>query len=138
MIAENPELVEQILLSQIRTIEADLLSTYPNERLKDYLETRCDYEGGDEMRALLSFHPDIEDCKGCIDLIFSLVCGPEGTVFASQMAWTDGKIIDEVVVCSICSDCVDELGEKVARVVEGTRGPLVVRMVELLDNFYLN
>ena len=62
-------------------------------------------------------------------------CKESEELFQSEIAWSDGKVIDEVVVCSMCPDCLDELGERVEAVVNRSQKALVNRMVELLDNF---
>ena len=56
-------------------------------------------------------------------------------IFASEIAWSDGKVIDEVLVCNMCPDCLDDLPEKVNNVVARNQEALVERLTELVANF---
>ena len=112
-----------------------LLAAYPDNGLVKQLETGTRYNGNGTVEAFLSFLPTSEGCKESIDLTIKLTCEQQRTIFYSEIAWSDGKTIDEIVVCNICPDCVDELREKVEHVVERTQQPLVDRMVRILENF---
>ena len=87
------------------------------------------------VEAYLSFLPTSDGCKESIDLLFSLAYDQQKTNFSSEIAWSDGRTIEEVVVSNMCPDCHDELQEKVGNVVARTQEPLVDRMVALLENF---
>ena len=135
MMNQDPEYVKEVLFTQIENIETGLLSGYPDNGLVNQLETGTRYNGNGTVEAFLSFLPTSEGCKESIDLTIKLTCEQQRTIFYSEIAWSDGKTIDEIVVCNICPDCVDELREKVEHVVERTQQPLVDRMVRILENF---
>lgn len=134
MMNQDPEYTKKVLYTQIQGVEAGLLSAYPDKGLVKQLETGTRYNGNGTVEAYLSFIPTSDACKESIDLTFSLACDQQRTTFSSEIAWSDGKTIDEIVVCNICPDCVDELREKVEHVVERTQQPLVDRMVRILEN----
>ena len=112
-----------------------MLSTYPNNGLVNQIETGTRSNGNGTVEAYFSYLPNSEICKGSIYLTFYLVCDQQKAVFCSEISWSDGKTIDEVVVCQMYPDCLEEIQEKVGTVVERTRTPLVDRIVVLLDNF---
>ena len=66
----------------------------------------------------------------------SLSYTESGAVFSSEIIWSSGKMIDEVVVCEICPDCLDTMDDDVEHLMDKNRGPIVHRMVDLFDNFY--
>ena len=129
MVNQDPEFVKEVLLAQIQNVEASLLSAYPNNGLKDLLETGTRYNGNGTVESFLSYHPKSENCQESIELIYSLACEKQKAVFCSEISWSDGKTIDEVVVCHMCPDCLDELQEKVETVANRTLDPLVNRSV---------
>lgn len=131
----DPEYVKKVLFTQIRSIETGLLAAYPDIGLVKQLETGTRYNGNGTVEAFLSFLPTSDGCKVSIDLTIKLACEQQRTTFSSGIAWSDGKTIDEIVVCKICPDCVDELQEKVENVLVRTQQPLVDRIVMILGNF---
>jgi hypothetical protein len=135
MVNQDPEFVKKVLLSQIQNVEASLLSAHPNNGLMEYLETGTRYNGNGTVESYLSYRPKSENCRERIELTFSLACDQQKAVFYSEISWSDGKTIDEVVVCYMCPDCLDELQKQVATVTDRTHDPLVNRMVGLLENF---
>ena len=112
-----------------------MLAAYPDIGVVKQLETGTRYNGNGTVEAFLSFLPTSDGCKVSIDLTIKLACEQQRTTFSSGIAWSDGKTIDQIVVCKICPDCVDELLEKVEYVVERTQQPLVTRMDMILENF---
>ena len=137
MLKQNPEFVEDVLIKQVYNVEASLLTTFPNNNLKDHLETGSHYDGDDTIKAYLSFNPDSNSQNESIDLTFSIFCTQRGAIFSSEIAWSDGRTIDEVVVCKICPDCLEQLGEKVEVLASQNREQLIDRMVGLFDRFYV-
>jgi hypothetical protein len=135
MVNQDPEFVSEVLLNQIHNVKAGLLSAYPKNGLKDQLISGTRYNGNGSVEVFLSYHPNSDVCKESIDVIFSVACEEQKAVFSSEISWSDGKTIDEVVVCHMCPDCLDELQEKLEKLVGRTHEPLVDRMVVLLDNF---
>ena len=131
---QNPKNVEKILLEKIYTVETGLLTAYPNNGLKQHLKTGSHYNGNGRVESFLSFRPEIENAQS-IDLVFALSCTAKGAVFSSEIAWSDGKVIDEVVVCEVCPECDEQLGERVDHVTGDIQQLLVKRMVELVGNF---
>lgn len=138
MLNQNPEFVKGILLTQIQNVHTSLLSAYPNNGLKEQLTTGARYNGNGKVDAYLSFSPTAGASRGSIDLTFSLACKGSDAVFRSEIAWSDGKVIDEVVVCNLCPDCLEELGDRIEGVTSENQAALVARMVELLGNFHRN
>ena len=131
---QDPQFVEKILLEKISTVEAGLLSAYPGEALKGQFESgSCSTD--DKVKACLSFHPGGAPAKESIDLVFAVACSPRGAIFSSEIAWSDGKVIDEVVVCEVCPECFDELGDRVDAVVGRVQDALIERMIDLMENF---
>lgn len=66
----------------------------------------------------------------------SLSCTERGAVFSSEIIWSSGNMIDKVVVCEICPDCLDTMDDDVEHLMDKNRGPIVHRMADLFDNFY--
>ena len=135
MMNQDPEYVKEVLFTQIENIEAGLLAGYPDNGLVNQLETGTRYNGNGAVEAYLSFLPASDSCTESIDLVFKLACKQQQITFSSEIAWSGGKTIDEVVVANICPDRFDGLQEQVEYVVERTQQPLVDRMVGILENF---
>ncbi|MFC1878454.1 hypothetical protein ACFLZW_00940 [Chloroflexota bacterium] len=130
---ENPKVVQNILLDKINTVETGLLTAYPQNGLEQQLKKGSRYNGTEKVESFLSFHPAA--AQQSIDLVFAVACTARGAIFSSEITWSDGKVIDEVVVCEVCPQCFDQLGERVDNVVAGIQDSLVERMVDLLENF---
>ena len=126
-----------ILLTQIENVEDSLYANFPGNGLKEHLESGSRYNGNGTVEAFLSFNPQNNSGDESIDLTMSLSCTERGAVFSSEILWSSGKMIDEIVVCEICADCLDELDEDVDQLMEVNRSPVVHRMVDLFDNFYI-
>jgi hypothetical protein len=135
MMNQDPEYVKEVLFAQIQNIEAGLLAEYPNNGLVNQIENGTRYNGNGTVEAFLSFLPTSDSCTESIDLTFKLACKQQQTTFSSEIAWSGGKTIDEVVVAYLCPDRFDALQEQVDYVVERTQQPLVDRMVGILENF---
>lgn len=134
---KEQQVYTNILLSQIENVEESLYAKYLSNGLKNHLETGSCYNGNGTVEAFLSFNPQNNIGDESIDLTMSLSCTERGAVFSSEILWSSGKMIDEVVVCEICPDCLDDLDEDVEHLMDRNRGPIVHRMVDLFDNFYL-
>lgn len=132
---ENTKLLEEILLGKTSVVSEGLLGAYPGDGLAKHLHSGCRQAGEDKVEVFLSFRPEEGDCKACIDLVFCVGCSPRGLIFSSEIAWSDGRVIDDVVVCEICPDCFDELVDRLDRVMAPIMGPLVERMTGLLDYY---
>jgi hypothetical protein len=135
MLKHNPVLAQSILLTQVQNVYTGLLEAYPNNGLKEQLATGSRYNGNGKVEAYLAYYPDRAASEKSIDLTLTLQCRENKAMFRSEIAWSDGKVIDDVVVCNMCPECIDELGEKVGQVTSSIQGELIDRMVELLGNF---
>ncbi|MEW5872028.1 MAG: hypothetical protein AB1894_22355 [Chloroflexota bacterium] len=136
MLNQDPEFVKGILLTQIQNVHSSLIAAYPNNGLKEQLTTGTRYNGNGKVDAYLSFSPTSGALGESIDLTFSLACKGSNAIFSSEIAWSDGKVIDEVVVCNMCPECLEELGDRIGDVSGKNQDALVERLVELLGNFH--
>jgi len=125
-----------ILLTQIKNVEENVYANFPSNGLKKHLESGSRYNGNGTVEAFLSFNPHINSGDESIDLTMSLSCTERGAVFSSEILWSSGRMIDEIVVYEICADRLDDLGDDVSDLMDRNRGPIVHRMVDLFDNFY--
>jgi hypothetical protein len=129
MIDENSECIKELLSTHINKIEASLLAAHPDSDLQEQLKTRTHYEGNGKVKACLSFHPQLATTKERIELMLMLSCTQRGAVFASELAWSDGKTIEQVVVCEVCPDCLEDLCGCVDSLVDRIQELLVERMI---------
>jgi len=134
MMNQDPEIVKEVLFTQIKVLRLDCFRHIHNG-LVNQIETSTRYNGNGTVEAYLSFLPTSDICKESIDLIFSLACDQIKTIFSSEIALSEGRTIEEVVVSNMCPDCFDELQEKFGNMVARTQEPLVDRMVAVLENF---
>ena len=103
--------------------------------LEGKLKTGTQYDGNGKVNACLSFQPQPDHSEECIDLSLTLSSTQKGIVFATDLPWSGGKTIEDVIVCEVCPDCLDELCECVDSLVDRIQPGLVERMVELLVNY---
>ena len=138
MVNQNPEYVKQILLQQIESVETEILSAFPQNSnqvsLQDLFQTGTRYNGNGKVEAYLAFNPD-STVSSSLDLILRLDCTSRGAMLTTEIAWSDGKMIDGIFVCNFCPDCLEELAAEVTQTLQAKRAPTVQRMVELLGNF---
>lgn len=136
MMMEKIECVSDVLYEQVERIEAALLAGFSGNGLAKQLLKRRGKQDNGTFSACLSFYPSETIQEKSIDLTISIYCRGDDTVYASEIAWSDGRAIEEAVVCQMCPDCLDTLCEKVDRVFSQTQKPLVERMANLLDHHY--
>lgn len=135
MLKQNPEFAKSILFNQVQIVYASLLQTYPSDKFKEQLVKGTRDKGADRVEAYLSFCPQGHCDAQSIDLTFALQCRENRAVFSSEIAWSDGRMIDEVVVCEMCPNCMEDLENRVQNVSKKSQAALIERMVELLENF---
>lgn len=135
---QNPEKYKQLLNSQIQDVQHALFNEYPGNGLANHLVSGTRYNGNGKVEAYLSFDPEMDKSHESIDLTLSLSCTERGAIFATEILWSSGRMIDEVIVCEVCPECDEGIEEKVDRLMEKNRKPLVDRMNELYSNFYSN
>ena len=133
MINENPERITELLATHISNIKASVLAVHPN--YEAMFKTGTEYDGSGKVKGYLSFFPQSDVAKECIDLTLMLSNTQRGAVFAAELAWSGGKTIDEIAVCEVCPDCLDDLCGCIDNLVNRIREPLVEQMVVLLNNF---
>jgi hypothetical protein len=137
MIDQNAECLQEILTTHIVRIQEIVIAAFPNQELEGKFTVGSQCEGNGKVRSCLSFQTHPDKFKECIELTLSLADTQEGVVFAAELTWSDGKTIDDVIVCEVCPDCLEDLCECVDGLVDRIRAKLVDRMVELVKSFNL-
>ena len=139
MVNQNPEFVKELLLNQIDAVQTDILAAFQTNRLQasfqNHLQTGTRYNGNGKVEAYLAFSPDDLLGSNSLDLTLRLDCTPRGAMLTTEIAWSDGRVIDGVFVCNFCPDCLEHLSEQVDQVLDEKRGQMVGRMVDILGNF---
>ena len=136
MIDENSECLLEILTKHVNKIKGSLIAAYQNGDLEEQFKTGTQYDGNGKVKACLSFQNQPDNTEECIDLSLTLANTQQGVVFSAELAWSDGKTIEDVIVCEVCPDCLEDLCECVDSLVGRIQTKLVERMIELVGNFY--
>ncbi|MBN1668853.1 MAG: hypothetical protein JW862_17305 [Anaerolineales bacterium] len=135
MLAQNPTFAQDVLLRQANAIKEQIMTAFLDECIHDCLSCGTRYNGSDQVVGYLSFKPEC-GCGGqSLDLLMRIDCTPDGAFFTSEIAWSDGKTIDEVMVCNVCPDCLEELCAEVEAILVQKRTILVERLIQILGNF---
>lgn len=129
---------EEILFSQIQMIEAELKANFSENGFSSHLNSGTHYNGNGKVEAYLTYTPADRSAKESIDLNLALSCTEHGALFSTQILWSNGKMIDEVIICEVCPESPDEIGDKVERLLIKNQEPLITRLTELFDHFEAN
>lgn len=135
MFDQNPTQAQNVLLNQIDAIKEQIMVAFPEKCILDCLSSSTSYNGTDQVAAYLTFKPECGCGDQSLNLIMRINCTTRGAFFTSEIAWSDGKIIDEIMVCNFCPDCLDQLCEEVDAVLVQKRATLAERLIQLLGNF---
>ena len=138
MIDQNTECLQEILTTHINRIREKVIAAFPNQELEGKFTVGSQCEGQGKVKSYLSFQTGSDNAKECIELTLSLADTREGVVFAAELTWSDGKTIDDVIVCEVCPDCLEDLCDCVDGLVDRIQVKLVDRMVKLVEGFNLD
>jgi hypothetical protein len=132
---QNPNMYKEILSSHIQKIETDLKENFCENGFSSHLESGTRYNGNGKVEAYLTYRQSGGKGKESIDLNLALSCTERGALFSTQILWSSGRMIDEVIVCEVCPECPDEIGNKVEQLLTKNQEPLVTRLTELYNRF---
>jgi hypothetical protein len=130
---ETTNEIEKLFLKQIHSIVDSLTTHLPLSILENQLQTESWSNPNGVVMAFISFNPKQDSLSDTIDL--TLAVSPKGNIkiISSDIAWSNGKIIEEIFISELLSSDSKQLFEEVNHLLQSNAEIMISKISNIIS-----